>query len=222
MKKLMILCCVIISALLCVSVITVVALSPEDETVQNDEQNHPEPPLPNAEATAEAEAEAGDVADEATSENPVHDLAEAQEPTNENPVADQDHEENIFTKYMHHIEVIGESHDSTSDSAVFIPADDDSSCETVRESYPSMDELRSISDMIFIDQVMERFGNPDEELGVILGMPYFADKYYADNGEYVIVCYYLDSGPSDVCWLLIQDVSFSDMPNESLLALIVE
>lgn len=217
MKKFVIVCSAVMIALLCVSGITVLALSPETDTADEGAQSQPESALP-AEKT---EPEAGDVADEATSENPVHDLAEAQEPTNENPVADQDHEENIFTKYMHHIEVIGESHDSTSDSAVFIPADDDSSCETVRESYPSMDELRSISDMIFIDQVMERFGNPDEELGVILGMPYFADKYYADNGEYVIVCYYLDIGPSDVCWLPIQDVSFSDMPNESLLALIV-
>lgn len=217
MKKFVIVCSAVMIALLCVSGITVLALSPETDTADEGAQSQPESALP----AEETEPEAGDVANEATSENPVHDLAEAQEPTNENPVADQDHEENIFTKYMHHIEVIGESHDSTSDSAVFIPADDDSSCETVRESYPSMDELRSISDMIFIDQVMERFGNPDEELGVILGMPYFADKYYADNGEYVIVCYYLDIGPSDVCWLPIQDVSFSDMPNESLLALIV-
>ena len=217
MKKFVIVCSAVMIALLCVSGITVLALSPETDTADEGAQSQPESALP----AEETEPETGDVANEATSENPVHDLAETQEPTNENPVADQDHEENIFTKYMHHIEVIGESHNSTSDSAVFIPADDDSSCETVRESYPSMDELRSISDMIFIDQVMERFGNPDEELGVILGMPYFADKYYADNGEYVIVCYYLDSGPSDVCWLPIQDVSFSDMPNESLLALIV-
>ena len=216
MKKFVIVCSAVMIALLCVSGITVLALSPETDTADEGAQSQPESALP----AEETEPEAGDVADEATSENPVHDLAEIQEPTNEELVDEEDSQaENCSERYIHHLECQNWIPASEiSDSAEVVVY---SFVETNRESYPSMDELRSISDMKFYDQVEERFGKPDEQVIVACGVQRYGGKYYADNGEYVFVCFELIEYSNTECCFPICHVSFSDVSDDWFFAEIV-
>ncbi|MGN1445928.1 MAG: hypothetical protein ACI4WV_06480, partial [Eubacteriales bacterium] len=213
MKKSGIVCSVVLAALLCVSGITVFALSPETDAANEDAQDREDVVFPAEEKVAEADEAVPEDQEEVALEtqNEVGQKTQnevGQKTQQEMEQADQEQEqvnEEIpalevetsgypFENYLYRIYPI----DPELYPDIFIAEDVDVSGKTIlsltgpsgveRESYPTLEELKQIRDMTYADQVYERFGVPDEHVMSSGSGLYNWYKYLSSDGGYAIVC----------------------------------
>ena len=180
MKKFGVVCSVVLAALLCVSGITVFALSPEED----------------------ATAEAGNVCEPETLENVIQEVLDetiqaevnAQD-QQEGAVIEEESglaEEEEMTEPVAYVQALG----------YYLRAD-----MVGPKTYYTLDELKQIKDISDPFEIVERFGVPDELVMSSGSGWYNWYKYLSSDGGYAIVCTYW---PADSSPIVIESVEFSD------------
>ena len=235
MKKTMIVCSAIVAVLLCVSGITVFALSPETDADNEDAQGREDVVFPAEEKVAEADGAVPEDQEEVALETQKEVGQETQkevgqETQEEMEQADQEQEqvdEEIpaleegasncaFENYLYRIYPI----DPELYPDMFIVADADSkgtgmksdgTCGVEKESYPTLNELKQIKNMTYDGEIYERFGLPDELVMSSGSGLYNGYKYLSSDGGYAIVCMYMHIDPfTQTAFVTIDSVVFSD------------